>query len=58
MVSVFTPVILTRNTETIELKKEEWIVPKELKSGMEIIVPFMAGEKIDWQVITSLDYYR
>jgi dihydroorotase len=38
---------LPRNTETIELVKNDWTVPNEYNG----IVPFIAGKPLSWQVV-------
>lgn len=44
---------LTRNTGTITLKKEAWQIPEQitLPNGDDI-VPFFAGQTLDWKLIT------
>ena len=41
---------LPRNQEAISLIKEEWIVPFNINGTYDLLVPFMAGKKISWQV--------
>ena len=41
---------MPRNTDTITLEKEEWVVPNEMPFGDDIIVPLKAGENIRWKV--------
>jgi len=41
---------MPRNTDTITLEKEEWVVPNEMPFGDDIIVPLKAGETIRWKV--------
>jgi dihydroorotase len=45
---------LPRNTGTVTLVKQEWIVPEEiiLPNGNPI-VPFFAGQKVNWKVKTT-----
>lgn len=41
---------MPRNSDTITLEKEEWVVPNEMPFGDDIIVPLKAGENIRWKV--------
>jgi dihydroorotase len=41
---------MPRNSDTITLEKEEWVVPNEMPFGDDIIVPLKAGETIRWKV--------
>lgn len=41
---------LPRNTETITLVKESWKMPKKLCLGNDTLVPFRAGETIEWKI--------
>ncbi|AZG33689.1 MULTISPECIES: dihydroorotase [Shewanella] len=45
---------LPRNTGTVTLVKQEWVVPEEiiLPNGNPI-VPFFAGQKVNWKVKTT-----
>jgi len=38
---------LPYNTKTIELRKEKWVIPDDYNG----IVPFMAGQTLNWQVV-------
>jgi dihydroorotase len=43
---------LARNKEKITLRREQWIIPEEIKlPNGEIIVPFFAGKTLNWKVI-------
>jgi dihydroorotase len=42
---------LPRNTESITLKKESWIMPEKLEFGDDGLIPLRAGESLDWKVI-------
>lgn len=44
---------LPRNTDTITLKKQAWTMPESLSFGEAQIIPFRAGEVIEWQVVTA-----
>jgi dihydroorotase len=44
---------LPRNTDTITLIKQPWQVPQTLSYGDSQLVPLMAGETINWQVLTE-----
>ena len=41
---------LPRNTDTITLTKQPWIIPKELPFPDSPLVPLRAGEELDWKV--------
>ncbi|CAM3745910.1 Dihydroorotase [Vibrio aerogenes CECT 7868] len=41
---------LPRNTETITLVKESWIVPEAMPFGDETVVPIRGGEPVLWKV--------
>ncbi len=41
---------LPRNTGTITLTKEDWIVPDTYPLGEEKLVPFLAGQTINWKL--------
>ena len=41
---------LPRNKDSITLYKKSWEVPLELGMGKQTLVPFRAGETIDWQL--------
>lgn len=40
---------LSRNKETITLKKKPWSLPKALDYGNEQLIPLLAGEELTWQ---------
>lgn len=42
---------LPRNQATITLSKESWHVPNSFTFGNELLIPFRAGETINWKVI-------
>lgn len=42
---------LPRNTGSIRLKKESWIVPEKLEFGDDELVPLRAGESLRWKMI-------
>jgi dihydroorotase len=42
---------LPRNTECITLKKENWIMPKKLEFGDDVLVPLRAAENVAWKMI-------
>ena len=42
---------LPRNTDTIALKRESWIVPEELPFGETTLAPLNGGGKLHWKVI-------
>lgn len=41
---------LPRNTDSITLKREAWIVPESLPLGDTVVVPVKAGETISWKL--------
>jgi len=41
---------LPRNTDTVTLLREEWIVPQTLRFGREELVPLRAGETVPWKL--------
>ena len=43
---------LPHNTETITLKKQDWIVPDSYPFADATVVPFMAGKTMDWKLIS------
>lgn len=44
---------LPRNTKTIELCKKAWQVPNRLPLGDTHVIPFMAGNTLQWQLDSS-----
>jgi len=42
---------LPRNREHITLKKKSWVVPEELRYGVDTLVPLRSGASIAWQVV-------
>jgi dihydroorotase len=42
---------LERNKSTINLVKEDWLVPEKITVGDEAIIPLYAGRKIAWRLI-------
>ena len=41
---------LERNQSSINLVKEDWIVPEKITIGGEAIIPLYAGKKISWRL--------
>ncbi|PSU35130.1 dihydroorotase [Photobacterium lutimaris] len=41
---------LPRNTDTITLTKENWVVPETMSFGNDVVVPIRAGEDMTWKV--------
>jgi len=41
---------LPRNTDTIVLKKQDWVVPSSYAFADSTIVPFMAGKTLNWKM--------
>lgn len=44
---------LPRNNDTVTLVREAWQVPNELVFGGEVIVPYFAGQTLNWRVVES-----
>ncbi|MGQ0558609.1 MAG: dihydroorotase [Sphingosinicella sp.] len=44
---------LPLNEEKITLERAEWTVPESLDAGRERIVPFLAGQRLSWQLYTG-----
>ncbi|KAH7298816.1 hypothetical protein KP509_25G060000 [Ceratopteris richardii] len=42
---------LPRNTSTIRIVREPWIVPNEYHFGSSTVVPMFAGKSLDWKVV-------
>jgi dihydroorotase len=42
---------LPRNTDTIILRREPWQMPAEFGDGRDALVPFRAGERMDWKLL-------
>ncbi len=42
---------LTRNTATIRLSKQSWLVPESLDFSGQSVIPMRAGEYITWKVL-------
>ena len=42
---------LKRNTETIMLEKNSWVVPKSYDFSDSKVIPFFAGEELSWKLI-------
>jgi len=43
---------LPYNTETIMLKKQDWIVPDSYRFSDTTVVPFMAGKMLGWKLVS------
>jgi dihydroorotase len=43
---------LPRNTGSIKLKKESWIMPEQLEFAGETLIPLRAGEHLAWKLIS------
>ncbi len=41
---------LPRNNKTITLIKEDWQIPEEYSLGTETLVPFLAGQTLNWKL--------
>jgi dihydroorotase len=44
---------LPRNTRRITLEKTPWRLPETLPFGSQAVVPFLAGETVNWQVVRT-----
>lgn len=42
---------LPRNRDTITLRKEAWEVPASFAFGEDVLVPYRAGEKVEWKMV-------
>ena len=42
---------LPRNSETITLVRQDWVVPGELPLGDQTVIPLRAGEKLRWRLL-------
>jgi dihydroorotase len=42
---------LPRNTDTITLKKEAWVVPESYPIADQTLIPMMAGETLNWKLV-------
>ncbi|NBW29625.1 dihydroorotase, partial [bacterium] len=42
---------LERNKSSINLIKEDWVVPEKIVVGHDVIVPLYAGRRISWRLI-------
>ena len=40
-----------RNSTKITLEKKPWTVPETYEFGGDVVVPFFAGEEVEWQVV-------
>jgi dihydroorotase len=43
---------LAHNTETITLKKQDWVVPDSYPFADTTVVPFMAGKTMGWKLVS------
>jgi len=43
---------LAHNTETITLKKQDWVVPDSYSFADTTVVPFMAGKTMGWKLVS------
>ncbi len=41
---------MPRNTERIELVREQWTVPASYSYGSTSVVPLLAGKQLDWKI--------
>ena len=43
---------LAPNRDTITLRRESWPVPGEMPMGDDVLVPFRAGDRVAWRLVT------
>ena len=43
---------LAQNRDTITLRRESWPVPREMPMGDDVLVPFRAGGRVAWRLVT------
>jgi dihydroorotase len=41
---------LARNTDTITLKKDPWVIPSHYPFAQSLLIPFYAGQSLQWQM--------
>jgi dihydroorotase len=41
---------LPRNTDTVTLVREDWVVPEQLPFGEAVIKPLRGGETLSWKL--------
>lgn len=44
---------LPRNSETVTLRREEWVIPKDVAFGKSVVVPFRAEETLHWKLVCA-----
>ena len=44
---------LPRNSKTIDLIKQDWQIPEEYSLGTDKLVPFLAGQTINWKLTST-----
>jgi len=42
---------LPRNTDTISLRKESWLVPESIPFADDVLVPLRAGQAVQWKLV-------
>ncbi len=42
---------LSRNTDTITLRKESWLVPESMPFADDVLVPLRAGQTVAWKLV-------
>ena len=42
---------LPRNQSKITLVKESWTMPAQLEFGEDVVVPYRAGEEVNWKLV-------
>lgn len=47
---------LPRNRDCITLEKEVWMVPEQFDLAGESLVPFRAGEKLSWRMVSGVNF--
>ena len=39
------------NTDTVTLQRKPWTVPESVTAGDDVLIPFLAGETLNWSVV-------
>ncbi len=39
------------NTDTVTLQRQPWTVPESVTAGDDVLIPFLAGETLNWSVV-------
>ena len=41
------------NTDKVTLRRESWVVPASLPYPDSSLIPFMAGERLNWKLVAD-----